>query len=99
MITLEYRAGSLPEDPSVADVLSLPGAVLETTCFETWVRFAVNGVELLAYPGASPDWRRVPLLGFATILRDAILSLGRTRTAHLACRREACADWTGPAMS
>lgn len=82
-IALEYRAGSLPEGPECADVLSLPSAALETTCLETWVRFAVDGVELLAYPGVSADWRRVPLLGFATILRDAVFSLGRTRTAHL----------------
>ncbi len=83
-IALEYRAGSLPEGPESADVVSLPSAALETTCFETWVRFAVDGVELLAYPGVSPDWRRVPLLGFATILRGAVLSLGRTRTARMA---------------
>ena len=64
-----------------------PAAALEETYFVVPTRFAVNGKELLAYPGGAHEaWRPLPLLGFGPRLRDIALSVkdGDAATISLA---------------
>jgi hypothetical protein len=87
------------DDALRADVEDSPhlasAAALEQTYFVVPTRFAVDGNELLAFPGVCDAWRPLPLLGFAPRLRELATGLkdGQEGTifladgGHLAFRR------------
>jgi hypothetical protein len=66
--------------------MEAPAGALEETYFVVPTRFAVDGRELLAYPGVHETWRPLPLLGFGPRLRDSAFSVreGGTATVSLA---------------
>lgn len=75
MIELSLRPVPEHELEVVEAPESAPAAAIEQTCFVVPVRLNVDGEELLAYPGVYPDWRPLPVLGFATQLRRTTLGL------------------------
>jgi hypothetical protein len=63
-----------------------PAAALEHTYFVVPTRLAVDGKDLLAFPGVYEAWRPLPLLGFAPRLRAVASALpdGQAATLSLA---------------
>ena len=84
MIELSLRPD--PEHDLEAEVApeAAPAAAIEHTYFVTPVRLAVEGVELLAYPGVYPDWRPLPVLGFASQLLTTVVGLGHGKSGVVA---------------
>ena len=76
MIVLDFQ---VDEDGLAEDLAASPetatAAALEETYFVMPVRFAVGSAELLAFPGAYDTWRPQPILGFATHLFAAVMSV------------------------
>ncbi len=82
MIELAFRPDpvddlEVDETPEFA-----PAAAIEHTYFVVPVRLSIDGEELLAFPGVYPDWRPLPILGFASQLRRTVVALehGQART-------------------
>lgn len=88
MAMIELTMRPMPDDELEAEEApeSTPAAAIEQTYFVVPVRLNIDGEELLAYPGVYPDWRPLPVLGFATQLRRTVLGLehGRSGTITLA---------------
>jgi hypothetical protein len=73
MIILDFQ----PDEETLAKDLatspeSASSAVLEQTYWLMPTRFAIDGVDLLAFPGAYDTWRPQPVLGLATQLAAAV---------------------------
>ena len=64
MIELTFRADVESEDDQAPE--SASAAAIEHTYFVVPVRFAIDGRELLTFPGANPDWRPLPVVGLST---------------------------------
>ena len=63
-------------DPEVDEAPEFaPAAAIEHTYFVVAVRLNVAGEDLLVFPGVYPDWRPLPVLGFASQLRRTVLAL------------------------
>ena len=86
MIELTLRPDPDPELEADEAPESAPAAAIEHTYFVVLVRLVVDGEELLVYPGVYPDWRPLPVLGFASQLRRAAMELepGQSTTITLA---------------
>jgi hypothetical protein len=63
-----------------------PAAAVEETFFVVPTRLAVDGIELLTYPGVYDGWRPLPLLGFAPRLRNLTTGLRAGKAATLSLR-------------
>lgn len=74
----EALRADLEESPVEA-----PAAAIEQTYFVVPTRLAVDGKELLAFPGVYDAWRPLPLLGFAPRLRDSAIRLKDGEAATL----------------
>lgn len=85
MIELSLRPD--PDDGLEAEEApeAAPAAAIEHTYFVVPVRLSIDGEELLAYPGVHPDWRPLPVLGFASQLLNAVAGLehGQSGTVTL----------------
>lgn len=83
MIELEFRR-ILRDDLEIQEAPeSAPAAAIEHTYFVVPVRLNVQGEELLAYPGVYPDWRPLPVLGFATQLRRTVTGLEHRQSGSI----------------
>jgi len=83
MIELAFRPASEHELEGDENPESAPVAAIEHTYFVVPVRLNINGEELLAYPGVYPDWRPLPVLGFATQLRRTVVELGHGQSGTI----------------
>lgn len=83
----EALRADLEESPVEA-----PAAAVEQTYFVVPVRLAVDGQELLAFPGVYDAWRPLPLLGFAPRLRDLAIGLRDGEAATLSLADGGCLE-------
>lgn len=84
----EALRADLEESPVEA-----PAAAVEQTYFLVPMRLAVDGKELLAFPGAYEAWRPLPLLGFAPHLRDVATGLREGEAATLSLTDGGCLEF------
>jgi hypothetical protein len=101
MIELAFRADesafaedldASPEDASAAAV--------EQTYFVVATRLAIDGIELLEYPGVHAAWRPLPLLGFASSLRRVVSTIadGQAGSISLADGGVLCVERRGETL-